>query len=177
MRLALLIAAALLAAPGAALAASTGPAATPAGDIPDNQVFLQYTSTTGRWSIRYPEGWARTGGGTSVSFRDRSNAVKVAIAPGATPTPASLMRSVRVTPGARPVGRSRTVKLSGGSAVELTFTAVAAPDPVTGKRLTITTDRYQVGRKGRVATLDLSTPVGVDNVDAFRLISNSFRWR
>ena len=177
MRLALLIAAALLAVPGAALAASPPPAATGSGDIPDNQVFLQYTSTTGRWSIRYPEGWARTGSGTTVSFRDRSNAVHVATAPGAAPTPASLMSSVRVTRGVRPVGRARTVRLSGGSAVELTFTTLGAPDPVTGKRLTITTDRYQVGRKGRVATLDLSTPVGVDNVDAFRLISDSFRWR
>ena len=39
MRLALLIAAALLAVPGAALAASPPPAATGSGDIPDNQVF------------------------------------------------------------------------------------------------------------------------------------------
>ena len=38
-------------------------------------------------------------------------------------------------------------------------------------------DRYELGSKGRVATVDLSTPVGVDNVDAFRLISDSFRWR
>ena len=80
MRLALLIAAAVLAAPGAALAASLAPpAANGGGDIPDNQVFLPYTSAAGRWSIRYPEGWARTGNGAAVSFRDRGNAVRVVV--------------------------------------------------------------------------------------------------
>jgi hypothetical protein len=170
--------ASLFAAPlSAAVQAEPGPS----GDIPDNQVFLQFTSTAGRWSIRYPEGWARTASGTgnsaSVSFRDRGNSVRVAIAPGAAPTSASVTRSVRAIRGSHLVGRARSVKLSGGAAVELTFTTVGAADPVTGKRLTITTDRYQLGHTGRVATIDLSTPVGVDNVDAFRLISDSFRWR
>jgi hypothetical protein len=38
-------------------------------------------------------------------------------------------------------------------------------------------DRYYLPGHGRVAVLDLGTPVGVDNVDAYRLISRSFRWR
>lgn len=178
MRLALLIAAAVLVAPGTAAAASLAPrAANGGGDIPDNQVFLRYTSTAGHWSIRYPEGWARTGNGAAISFRDRGNAVRVAVAAGAAPTPATVVADVRAIRGASAAGRVRTLKLGGGMAVELTFTSVGPPDPVTGKRLTITTDRYELGSKGRVATLDLSTPVGVDNVDAFRLISDSFRWR
>ena len=170
--------ASLLAAP---LPAAVHAAPGPSGDIPDNQVFLQFTSTAGHWSIRYPEGWARTGSSAgrsaSVSFRDRGNSVRVAVAPGATPTSASVTSGVRAIRGSHPVGRARSVKLSGGAAVKLTYTTIGAPDPVTGKRLTISTDRYQLGHTGRVATIDLSTPVGVDNVDAFRLISDSFRWR
>ena len=37
-------------------------------------------------------------------------------------------------------------------------------------------DRYVYGQGGKVATLDLGTPQGVDNVDAFRMISESFKW-
>jgi hypothetical protein len=50
-------------------------------------------------------------------------------------------------------------------------------DPVTGKRPLLLVDRYVYAHAGRVATLELATPKGVDNVDAYRLISRSFRWR
>jgi hypothetical protein len=53
---------------------------------------------------------------------------------------------------------------------------VSAPNPVTGKRVTLSVDRYYVRKQGRRAVLDLGAPVGVDNVDAYRLISESFRW-
>ena len=32
------------------------------------------------------------------------------------------------------------------------------------------------GPGGRVATVDLGTPAGVDNVDAYRMIIQSFKW-
>ena len=48
--------------------------------------------------------------------------------------------------------------------------------PVTGQRPKITVDRYVYFKGGKVATVDLATPVGVDNVDAYRMISESFRW-
>ena len=51
------------------------------------------------------------------------------------------------------------------------------PDPVTGKRLKLIIDRYEYGNKGKVAVLDLATPEGVDNVDAYRMISESFEWQ
>jgi hypothetical protein len=47
---------------------------------------------------------------------------------------------------------------------------------VTGKKPTLMVDRYVLANKGRVATVDESTPVGVDNVDAYRKIIESFRW-
>ena len=59
---------------------------------------------------------------------------------------------------------------------KVTYATVGPKDPVTGKRLAVTVDRYVYFKGGKVATVDLGNPVGVDNVDAFRMISESFRW-
>jgi hypothetical protein len=37
-------------------------------------------------------------------------------------------------------------------------------------------DRYELAKNGKVAVLDLGTPTGVDNVDAYRMMSQSFKW-
>jgi hypothetical protein len=37
-------------------------------------------------------------------------------------------------------------------------------------------DRYYLWKNGRRAVIDLGTPEGVDNVDAYRLMIESFRW-
>ena len=47
---------------------------------------------------------------------------------------------------------------------------------MTGKRVELIVDRYELAGGGRVATVDLGTPVGVDNVDAYRMMIESFRW-
>jgi hypothetical protein len=61
--------------------------------------------------------------------------------------------------------------------VKTTYSRFSAPDPVTGKRLRIVIDRYEFAHGGKVAVVDLATPVGVDNVDAYRMISQSFQWQ
>ncbi len=38
-------------------------------------------------------------------------------------------------------------------------------------------DRYELATGGRLATVDLGTPKGVDNVDAYRMMIESFSWR
>jgi hypothetical protein len=119
------------------------------GDIPDNQNFLLYRNRAAGYSIRYPEGWARKGSGADVTFREKANVIQIMVRRGAPHSP----------PG-----------------VKTTHARMSAPDPVTGKRLKLVVDRYEYGRGGMVAVLDLSTPEGVDNVDAYRLISESFKW-
>jgi hypothetical protein len=71
----------------------------------------------------------------------------------------------------------RVVVGRGGPARKVTYTTQGRPDPVTGKRVTLVVDRYVYARGGRRATVDLGTARGVDNVDAYRLIARSFRWR
>jgi hypothetical protein len=163
-----------------ATATTTGPgalqaevAAAGAGDIPDNQVFVDYTGTT--FSMKYPEGWAQSGKGDNVTFRDKNNIVRIVIAAGTAPTVASAQKEISNLKGARPIGKPAALKLNGLAAVKVTYKTTSAPNPVTGKRLTLTVDRYEVARNGRLAIVDLGSPVGVDNVDAYRLMIQSLR--
>ena len=160
------------ASPGA-LQAEAASAAT--GDIPDNQVYLVYKSSAG-WSMKYPEGWAQRGTPTATVFQDKNNIVRVVVRRGSLPTLAQVRRdaSLRV---ARITSAPTTVAAGTVHAVKVVYTTQSAPNAVTGKRVTLTVDRYYVARAGRVTTIDLGTPVGVDNVDAYRLMIESFRWR
>jgi hypothetical protein len=120
------------------------------GDIPDNQTFLLFHDPKAGYSIRYPEGWARKGSANEVTFQEKANLIHISVSKGAP----------RNKPG-----------------VKTTYSRLSAADPVTGKRLRIVVDRYEYGSRGEVAVLDLATPVGVDNVDAYRMISQSFEWQ
>jgi hypothetical protein len=150
------------------------------GDIPDNQVFLSFGDHSIGYSIRYPEGWTRRGSGVNVTFQDKANVIHVVVAKGAPPAPASVMAALARLRQSDPtikVGQPQRLTISGAPAIKVTYTRLSAPDPVTGKRLPLTIDRYVYAHGGKVATLDLGTPLGVDNVDAYRMISRSFRWR
>jgi hypothetical protein len=150
------------------------------GDIPDNQVFLTYDNRAAGYSIRYPEGWARRGSASDVTFQDRANVIRVLVAKGAPPTPAAadagLAKLKRSDPSVNG-GAAQVLTIGGVPVVKLTYTRLSAPDPVTGKRLPLTIDRYEYAHGGKVAIVDLGTPKGVDNVDAYRMISETFRWR
>jgi len=153
--------------------------AAASGDIPDNQVFLTYDNRAAGYSIRYPEGWARKGSASDVTFQDRANIIHVLVSKGAPPTPAEasagLAKSKRSDPSLK-VGAAQTLTIGGAPVIKLTYTRLSAPDPVTGKRLPLTIDRYEYAHGGKVAIVDLGTPKGVDNVDAYRMISESFKW-
>jgi PsbP len=154
-------------------------ASTAAGDIPDNQQFLTFKSQTGGYSIKYPEGWARSGSGTNVTFQDKSNTVTITVTPGPAPTPSSVGKQLKQQAASDPClssGTPQTATVGPNQAVKVTYTTQGAKSPVTGQRNKVTVDRYVFSKGGRVATVDLSNPVGVDNVDAYRMISESFRW-
>lgn len=145
------------------------------GDIPDNQVFLVYRSPSG-WSMKYPEGWAQSGGSNATVFQDKNNIVRVVIQPGPAPT-AAKVRSDTALKGAQIKSGPSVVTIGSQRAIKVVYTTESPPNPVTGKRVTLTVDRYSIAHGGKVATIDLGTPVGVDNVDAYRLMIESFRWR
>jgi hypothetical protein len=161
-----------------ALSAEAKSAAT--GDIPDNQVFLQFNNRAAGYSIKYPEGWTQSGAGADVTFRSKNNVVHVVISPGAAPpTAASVTSQLRALKRSNPTlafNAPQTVALNPARAIKATYTTQSAPDPVTGKSVLLIVDRYELAGPGRVATVDLGTQSGVDNVDAYRKMIQSFHW-
>ena len=149
------------------------------GDIPDNQQFLTFKNPSAGYSILYPQGWARKGSGTDVMFSDKDNSVEVKIASGGKPTVSSVSSELKKEASADPTlkpGTPQAVNVGGSPAIHMLYHVQGPPDPVTGKKPTLMVDRYELANKGRVATVNESTPVGVDNVDAYRKIVQSFRW-
>ncbi|HEV3284408.1 MAG TPA: hypothetical protein VG010_09395 [Solirubrobacteraceae bacterium] len=163
---------------GAALAADAKSAAT--GDIPDSQNFLTLKAPGLRVSMIYPEGWTVQEAGGGVSIRDKNNLVRIALANGPAPTTSSVQAQLaalqRSTPGLT-AGTAQTITLKSGTAIKATYTTQSAPNPVTGKQVTLNVDRYELARGGRVATVELGSPVGVDNVDAYKRMIESFKWQ
>jgi hypothetical protein len=160
-----------------ALSADARSAAT--GDIPDNQVFLVFTDKAGGFSIKYPEGWTQSGSARDVTFRDKNNLVHVLVAAGGAPTPTSVAAKLNALKQSDPTLTFRypqTVTIGQSRVVKAVYTTESAPNPVTGKRVKLVVDRYELAGGGRIATVDLGTPVGVDNVDAYRMMIESFRW-
>ncbi|MFN8161705.1 MAG: hypothetical protein U0R52_11760 [Solirubrobacterales bacterium] len=154
-------------------------AATSQGDIPDNQQFLVFRNPAGGYSISYPEGWARSGRATQVTFIDKSNTISIRVVRGSHPTPASVAGGLKREASSDPclvAGKPRATTAGPNRVVKVTYTTSGKRSPVTGKRPRITVDRYVYFRNGKVATVDLATPLGVDNVDAYRMISQSYRW-
>jgi hypothetical protein len=152
-------------APPATTSASPSPLAPEAqaaatGDIPDNQMFLTFRNAAAGYSIKYPEGWAQQGSGAQVTIRDKNNIVRVVVSAGGKPS----------------VKGTQQVTISGAPALKSVYRTQSAPNALTGKRVTLVVDRYYLWHNGKRAVVDLGTPVGVDNVDAYRLMIESFRW-
>jgi hypothetical protein len=159
------------ASPGA-LQAEANAAAT--GDIPDNQVFLTFHNATAGWSMQYPEGWAQSGSGDKLAFRDKNNIVRVVVTKGAAPNASAIrskLKGVQITSG------PQSMKISGANATKVVYTTQSAPNSVTGKRVTLIVDRYYLTHGAKEAIVDLGTPQGVDNVDAYRRMIESFKWK
>lgn len=156
------------------LQAEANAAAT--GDIPDSQAFIVLRNRIGSYSMKYPEGWAQLGSGGVVTLRDKNNIVRIVVEHGAAPTTAAVKADVAKLGGARLRSGPAKVALGGKPALEVTYSTQSAPNAVTGKRVTLIVDRYYLWQGGRRAVVDLGTPEGVDNVDAYRMMIESFRW-
>ncbi|MFE2282973.1 hypothetical protein ACFXDJ_02165 [Streptomyces sp. NPDC059443] len=155
----------------------------PAGDIPDNQAYVAYRSDRGGFTVKVPEGWSRTDSADGgVSFTDKLNRIEIAGGPAtAAPTPQSVNAAVvpalrRQVPGFT-VGVLSTVSRPAGPAVLLTYQGDGPADSVTGKAVRDSFERYAFFKNGHEAVLTLSGPVGADNVDPWRTVTDSLRWQ
>jgi hypothetical protein len=178
-------------APSASAAGGGGKQANPAptesnppGDIPDNQVYVAYRPAGGftGFTVKVPEGWARTGQGATTVFTDKLNTVRVTTATAsAAPTVGSVTNAIA------PQLKTQVAKFAGpkvtevtrhaGRVVRLTYRGDSARDPVTGKVVRDAFERYAFYRQGHEVDLTLSGPVNADNVDPWKIVSDSVRWQ
>lgn len=153
---------------------------SPPGDIPDDTVFIAYRADGG-FGIQVPEGWGRTNADSSVTFTDNLNTVTASWSPASsTPTVDSATQNevppLQGTERAFQLQDVTSVSLPGGDAVLITFQENSPPNPVTGKQYRLDVERFEFFRDGTEAVLTLSSPVGADNVDPWRIVSESFAW-
>lgn len=69
------------------------------------------------------------------------------------------------------------VTVPGGQGVRIVFRRNSDPDQVTGKVYRDEVEEYLVYKAGRLVRMDLYGPVGGDNVDAYRTMSQSLTIR
>jgi hypothetical protein len=153
----------------------------PPGDIPDTIAYVPYTDRALKLTIATPEGWSRTTHGGHLVLTDKLNRVEVFSAPSANaPTPASV-RTSELPAIERSVKTFRlqsisTVARRAGLTVRVAYLGDSHPDPVTGKVGTLALERYDFFHKGREYVVLVSSPKGSDNVDPWRIITNSLRF-
>ncbi|MEO9137869.1 MAG: hypothetical protein ABI345_02265 [Jatrophihabitans sp.] len=168
--------------PGTAAAAASGAArveVNPAGDIPDNQAFVAYAGTG--FSVTTPEGWARSNAGSAVVFSDKYNSITItkgaaAQAPSVASAQAHDVPAIKATSHGFVPGAISTVKRKAGTAILITYHALSQVNPVTGKVANEAVERYTFWQSGTSVTLTLAAPVGSDNVDPWRKVTDSFTW-
>ena len=153
----------------------------PPGDIPDSTVYVPYKSTPGGFTLTVPEGWARSTKPSSVTFVSSLNSITTAWASASSAPTVSSARSTDVpalqnSKLAFQLQSVKAVQLSGGSAVEIVYQANSTPNAVTGKQYRLVIERFELFKNGQEAIISLSSPVGADNVDPWRTVSESFRW-
>ena len=170
----------LFAGPAAAPEAAIAPEKNPPGDIPDDQVFIPYKSPHG-FSLKVPEGWSRKDAPEGVSFADKYGLIEVALkASSETPTVGSVRAGeaaeLEKTGHAVKISSIKEVKLASGPAIEIIYTSNSESNPVTNKRIRLENERYLMVHAGKLAALTFSAPMGADNADQWKLMSNSFRW-
>jgi len=64
-----------------------------------------------------------------------------------------------------------------GPAVLTTYQANSEPKAVTGKQYRLDVQRYSLYHHGTEIVIGLRSPVGADNVDPWRIVTQSVTWR
>jgi len=154
----------------------------PPGDIPDTTVYIPYSSAKGHLQLKVPEGWSRRTTSASSTFTSNLNSITAAWMPMTAAPTVSTARSTTV-----PALKSgtlafrlhsvRKVSLTGGPAIEIVYQVNSPPNSVTGRQYRLVIERFELQRAGHGVVLSLSSAVGSDNVDPWRIVSESFRWK
>lgn len=99
------------------------------------------------YSVLVPEGWSRTVSGSTATFSSHYDGERV------------------------------YVRRRSGPAIPHAYVSSSPPDAVTGKSIRLEHNTYVYPHGARRAVLDLWAPQGSDNVDQWKKIAQSFRWK
>ena len=154
------------------------PEKNPPGDIPDNQVFVPFTVPAGTFSLKVPEGWSRTEAGGVVTFTDNFNSIRIETvtkpsAPTAASAAAQDVPAVQAQAPGYEAGTVTTVDRRAGKAVRITYRDDSPPNPVTRRSIRRDVERYEFWSNGKEVVLTLAGPKGADNVDPWRIVTDS----
>src|SRR5271157_3211317 len=122
------------------------PEKNPPGDIPDNQVFLEYRSRLG-FVMKVPEGWARQQTSDRATFSDKYNTIALAVSQHSDPlTLINVMQNeiseLENSGKAFRVSAVKSVKLPSGSAIVIHYSSNSELNPVTNKVIRLENERY-----------------------------------
>ena len=153
----------------------------PAGDIPDNQAYVTFTSGTAAYSVKVPEGWARTTSGTATTFTDKLNSItvdetSVSSAPTVDSAQGAVVSALQTSTSKFQLGDVKTFTRPGGDGVVVTYLDDSAPNAVTGKVAREDVQLFLFWKNGTQVALTLSAPQGADNVDPWNIVTKSFSW-
>jgi hypothetical protein len=84
---------------------------------------------------------------------------------------------LRTSERAFTLGSVTTATLPAGPAVLTTYQANSEPNAVTGQQYRLDVQRYSLYRQGTEVVIGLRSPVGADNVDPWRIVTQSYTWR
>jgi hypothetical protein len=155
-----------------------GKEVSPSGDIPDNQAYVAYSPPGGGYSVKVPEGWARTDSSGAVTFTDKLNSIRMeSMSATSAPTPASYKRdeAPKIASSVKGYKASAvsTAKRKAGTAVRAVYFSTSQPDAVTGKVSIDVVERYEFFKGGKEVVLTLTGPKGADNVDPWKIVTDS----
>lgn len=153
----------------------------PPGDIPDSQVFIDYSSKDG-YTLKVPEGWARTDMPTGARFVDKLDGVVVTLSdtdvqPTVDSVRTDYLPQMEKQERAVKIDGVKPVKLPAGNVIRIDYSSNSEPNQVTSKQVRLENQRYLYFRAGKLIALELYAPLGADNVDQWKLMSESFQWR
>ncbi|WP_123040508.1 hypothetical protein [Cohnella candidum] len=157
------------------------PEKNPPGDIPDSQAFVKYHSKSGGYTLDVPEGWGRTEQDSNVSFIDKLDGVKVEVkaldqAPTIDSVKSSLAADLAKNGRAVKIVKIKEVSLPHGKAIKVSYESNSEPNEVTGKQVRQENETYYYWHNKVLAALTMWAPLGADNVDQWKRMSDSFGW-
>jgi hypothetical protein len=150
----------------------------PPGDIPDSQVFIDYAGPG--FNMKVPEGWSRVDEAAGAKFSDKYNLIEATsaaatVAPTTAAVTADAAAELGKTGHAVKIASVKEVKLDGGKAIRIDYSANSEPNAVTNKQIRLEDVRFLLFKSGKLVTLDMAAPYGADNADQWTLMANSIR--